>query len=147
MFRTEGDEPSETNQIGDNPYESTDPTLIHCGWGVPRVRSRTALHMRDAMDVSVLIQLGFYVLVVGPIIATVLAFKAPPPADTFARYYLLLTWLVYGAATAWCLWTGFFKPSSGIGNGVFLIIAIPLSVITGIAFSVWRAAHRRHAYP
>ena len=92
------------------------------------------------------LQIGFYVLLVGPVIAGVLAFQAPPPVRTFARYYLLLAWLAYGAATGWCLWTS-FQPltGAGIGNGVFLIIAIPLGVVTLILLGVWRAA-LRHAY-
>lgn len=101
--------------------------------------------VKATLDISIVLQLAGYLLVAGPIIAAVLAFKAPPPIDTFARYYLLLTWLAYGSATAWCLWACFVKPSSGIGNGVFLLIAIPLSVITGILFSVWRSAFMRRA--
>ena len=89
-----------------------------------------------------LIQIGFLLLVVGPVVAGMLAAKASPPVSTFARHYLLLTWLAYGAATGWCLWTCFFVRSTGIGNGVFLIIAIPLGVITGVLFSVWRATDR-----
>ncbi|AKJ00360.1 hypothetical protein ATI61_104234 [Archangium gephyra] len=94
------------------------------------------------LDPSALLQLGFYALIVGPIIAGVLAFKASLPTGTYARLYLVFTWLLYGAATAWCLWACFFKPSSGIGNGVFLLIALPLGLVTGIVFSVWRAANR-----
>ncbi|NMO22957.1 hypothetical protein HPC49_45410 [Pyxidicoccus fallax] len=93
------------------------------------------------MSLQLLAQLGFYLLLVGPVVAAILAFKATPPVSTVARHYLLLSWLAYGAATAWCLWACFFaRESGGIGNGVFLIIAIPLGVIAGILFSVWRAA-------
>jgi hypothetical protein len=97
-----------------------------------------------SLDLSALIQLGFLLLVAGPVVAGILAAKAPPPTATLARLYLLLAWLAYGAATGWCLWTCFFVRSTvaSIGNGVFFIIAIPLAVVTGIIFSVWLATNR-----
>ncbi|QSQ19053.1 hypothetical protein JY651_27295 [Pyxidicoccus parkwayensis] len=97
-----------------------------------------------SLVLSVLLQLGFFLLVAGPIAAGILASQASPPVSTLARHYLVLSWLAYGAATAWCLWTCFFVRSTGvgIGNGIFLIIAIPLGFIAGVLFSVWRATDR-----
>src|ERR1700682_66073 len=97
------------------------------------------------MTPSDLLQFGFFVFVVAPVVAAILSFKASPPIRQAARYVLLVNWLAYGAATLACLYLAFFKQSSGIGNGVFLIIAIPVALIGVIAFGVWKAAIR-HGY-
>ena len=39
----------------------------------------------------------------------------------------------------------FAKPSSGIGNGVFFLVAIPVAFFAILWFGIWRAA-RRHEY-
>ena len=97
------------------------------------------------MTPSGLLQVGFYLFVVAPVVAAILSFKASPPIRQMARYVLLVNWLAYGAATLGCLYLAFFKQSSGIGNGVFLIIAIPVGLIAVIGFGVWKAAIR-HGY-
>jgi hypothetical protein len=92
-------------------------------------------------------QLVFFVLFGLPVTAMFLAFKGSPGIRRASRYVVALTWLAYGAATAWCLWVVFFKPSTGVGvgNGIFLIIALPVGLFAGINFTVWRAA-LRHEY-
>ncbi|WP_375768333.1 hypothetical protein NR798_42740 [Archangium gephyra] len=97
------------------------------------------------MAASDIFQLAFLLLVVAPIAAMFLSFKGSPGVRRLSRFILLAAWLVYGIATLACLWAGFFKPSTGIGHGIFLIIAIPVGIVAGIGFSVWRAAHR-HEY-
>lgn len=93
-----------------------------------------------------LIRIAFYLFGIAPIVAAILAFKGPPPVRTTARFVLLVAWLGYGAATIACLWLALGKgPSSGIGNGVFLLFVIPLSVVGMVWFALWRAA-RRYAY-
>jgi preprotein translocase subunit SecY len=94
------------------------------------------------MTPSQLLQIGFYVFVVAPVVAAILSFKGPPPLRQASRYVLLVNWLAYGGATLACLYLAFFKQSSGIGNGVFLIIAIPVALIAVIVFGVWKAAIR-----
>lgn len=88
-------------------------------------------------------QLAFFVLFGLPVTAMILAFTGSPGLRRASRYVLALTWLAYGAATAWCLWTAFFVPSKGgIGNGVFLFIAAPTGLFAAINFMMWRAALR-----
>jgi hypothetical protein len=93
-----------------------------------------------------LIKIAFYLFGVAPIAAAVLAFKGSPPVRTIARFTLLVAFLAYGTATITCLWLALGKrPSSGIGNGVFLLFTIPLTAIGLVWFALWRAA-RRYAY-
>ena len=94
------------------------------------------------MLTSLIVQLAFVLFVVAPFVSLFLAFSRSEGTRQFARSILFWAWLVYGAVTGWCLWAGFFaKPSSaGVGNGVFIIIAIPVGVVAGIFFSVWKAA-------
>jgi hypothetical protein len=95
---------------------------------------------------SDLIKIAFYLFGIAPILAAVLAFKGPPVVRTIARFVLLVAWLGYGVATVSCLWLAFGKrPSSGIGNQVFLLFAIPLTVVGVVWFALWRAA-RRYEY-
>src|SRR4051794_26073368 len=92
------------------------------------------------------IQIAVYVFGVAPIAAAFLAFKGAPEVRRIARFVLLLAWFAYGVATVTCLWLALGKrPSSGIGNGVFLLFTIPLSVVGIVWFALWRAA-RRYEY-
>ncbi len=87
---------------------------------------------------SDLIKIAFYLFGIAPILAAVLAFKGPPVVRTIARFVLLVAWLGYGVATVSCLWLAFGKrPSSGIGNQVFLLFAIPLTVVGVVWFALW----------
>lgn len=93
-----------------------------------------------------IIKVAVYLFGVAPIVALVLAFKGTPPVRTVARFVLLLAFTAYGAATVTCLWLALGKrPSSGIGNGVFLLFTIPLIPVGIVWFAFWRAA-RRYAY-
>ena len=87
----------------------------------------------------------FTLFVVAPAAAAVLAFKGPPVVRQVARYVLLVASLAHAAATVVFSRYAFAKPSSGIGNGVFLLLAIPVGFFAILWFGVWRAA-RRYEY-
>lgn len=91
---------------------------------------------------AIIVQLVLLVFFVAPIASIFLASLGPPGIRGLARFCLLYAWLAYGAATAWCLWTGFFVKSTGagVGNGVFIILAIPVGVFAGVFFSTWKAS-------
>jgi hypothetical protein len=92
---------------------------------------------------SDLFQVAFVLLVIAPVAAAPVAFSGPPSARQIARIVLLWSWLADAAATAACVWYAFRKPSSGIGNQVFLLVAIPFALFACIWFGFWRAG-RRH---
>ena len=95
---------------------------------------------------SHLITAAVYLFGIAPIVAAILAFKGAPPVRTGARFVLLVAWLAYAAATVTCLWLALGnRPSSGIGNGVFLLFTVPLTAVGIVWFGLWRAA-RRYAY-
>src|SRR4051812_3226758 len=94
---------------------------------------------------SDLLSTGIMAFVVAPIVAAVLAFKGGPSVRPVARFVLLCGWLANTVATVACLRAAFGRPSSGIGNGVFFLIALPVGFFTILWFAIWRAA-RRHAY-
>jgi len=83
--------------------------------------------------------------VVWPIVAAVAAFRGPPALQASARWLLLAAWLANAAAAVACLKQSVATPSSGIGNGVFLLVAIPFALLAVLWWGVWRAACR-HAY-
>jgi hypothetical protein len=97
------------------------------------------------MSPADLISYFFLLFVLAPVVAAILAFKGPPGVRSLARVVLLFSWLANAAATLACLRYAFARPSSGIGNGVLLLPAIPLAVLALLWFGIWRAA-RRHAY-
>ena len=88
---------------------------------------------------------AFFLFVVVPVPAAFVAFKGPPAFRQIARIILFCAWLALTAATLACVWYAFGKPSSGIGNQVLLLPAIPVAIFAFIWFGVWRAA-RRHEY-
>ena len=94
---------------------------------------------------SDLLEWFFILFVLAPAAAAILAFKGPPPVRPIARWVLLSAWLAHAAATLACLRYAVAKPSSGIGNGVFFLVAIPVAFFAVICFGIWRAA-RRHEY-
>jgi hypothetical protein len=94
---------------------------------------------------SDLLQAFFTLFVLAPAAAAYLAFKGPPLVRQISRWLLLSAWLAHAAATFACLKYAFAKPSSGIGNGVFLLVAIPVAFFAILWFAIWRAA-RRHEY-
>src|SRR5205814_10565737 len=94
---------------------------------------------------SYLLQAFFILFVAAPIVAASLAFKGPPFLRQIARMGLLCAWLAQAAATIACVRYAFAKPSSGIGNGVFLLVAIFTALLAVIWFGIWRGA-RRHEY-
>src|SRR5947208_9434642 len=77
-----------------------------------------------AMLPSDLLEWFFILFVLAPAAAAILAFKGPPPVRPIARWVLLSAWLAHAAATLACLRYAVAKPSSGIGNGVFFLVAI-----------------------
>ena len=97
------------------------------------------------MSPSDVLQYAFLLFVVAPVPAAVLAFKGPPAFRQIARAVLFLAWLALTAATIACLWYAFGKPSSGIGNQVLVLVAIPLALFAYLWFALWRGA-RRQAY-
>jgi hypothetical protein len=92
-----------------------------------------------------LLKAFFVLFVAAPAAAAVLAFTGPPAVRQVARWLLLGGWLAHSAATFTCLRYAFAKPSSGIGNGVFFLIAIPAALLAVLWFGIWRAA-TRHEY-
>ena len=94
---------------------------------------------------SDLLKAFFTLFVLAPAAAAFLAFKGPPAVRQIARWLLLSAWLAHAAATFACLKFAFAKPSSGIGNGVFLLVALPVAFFAILWFGIWRAA-RRHDY-
>jgi hypothetical protein len=88
---------------------------------------------------------GITLCVIAPIAAAVLAFKGGETIRPVARFVLLCGWLANAVATIACLRAAFAKPSSGIGNGVFFLVALPAGFFAILWFGIWRAA-RRHAY-
>jgi hypothetical protein len=97
------------------------------------------------MQPSDLLSKGFTLFVVAPAAASLLAFKGPPLARQAARIVLLCASLAQAAATFALLRYAFAKPSSGIGNQVLVLVAVPTALFAIGWFAVWRAA-RRHAY-
>jgi hypothetical protein len=97
------------------------------------------------MQPTDLLKAFFTLFVVAPAVAAVPAFKGPPLVRQVSRWVLLAAWLAHAAATIACLSYAFAQPSSGIGNGVFLLVAIPVAFFTLVWFGIWRAA-RRHEY-
>jgi hypothetical protein len=87
----------------------------------------------------------FLSFVVAPVGAAVLSFRGPASIRPLARAGLLFAALANMAAAAACCWYAFARPSSGIGNQVLLLVAIPIAVLAVVWFAFWRAA-RRHAY-
>jgi hypothetical protein len=98
-----------------------------------------------AMRPTDLLEAFLFLFVLAPAAAAILAFKGPPPVRQIARWVLLCAWLAHAAATLACLRYAFAEPSSGIGNGVFLLVAIPVALFAVLCFGFWRAA-RRHEY-
>src|SRR2546430_5369943 len=94
---------------------------------------------------SDLLQAFFTLFVLAPAAAAYLAFKGPPLVRQISRWLLLSASLAHAAATFSCLKYAFAKPSSGIGNGVFFLVAIPVAFFAILWFGIWRAA-RRHEY-
>ena len=88
---------------------------------------------------------AFFLFVVVPVPAAFVAFKGPPAFRQIARVILFCAWLALTAATLACLWYAFGKPSSGIGNQVLVLVAIPVAIFAFLWFGLWRAA-RRHEY-
>jgi len=97
------------------------------------------------MDPGQVLSNAFFLFFVLPVPAAVVAFKGPPAFRQIARIILFCAWLALTAATLACLWYAFGKPSSGIGNGVLVLVAIPIAFFAFLWFGLWRAA-RRHEY-
>jgi hypothetical protein len=94
---------------------------------------------------SDLIKWFIVLFVTVPVLAAIVAFQGPLLLRPIARWVLLGAWLAHAAATFACLKYAFAEPSSGIGSGVFLLVAIPVSFFAVLWFGIWRGA-RRHAY-
>jgi hypothetical protein len=87
----------------------------------------------------------FLLFVAAPIPAVILAFKGPPAIRPLARALRLFASLANMAVVVACGWYAFARPSSGIGNQVLLLFAIPIAFVALVWFAFWRAA-RRYAY-
>jgi hypothetical protein len=85
----------------------------------------------------------FTLFVLAPVAAAYLASKGPPAVRQISRWFLLSAWLAHAAATFACLKYAFAKPSSGIGNGVFFLVALPAAFFAILWFGIWRAARRQ----
>jgi hypothetical protein len=94
---------------------------------------------------SDLLKAFFALFVLAPAAAAVVVFKGPPVVRQVARYVLLVASLAHSGAVVAFLKYAFAKPSSGIGNGVFLLLAIPVGLFAIFWFAFWRAA-RRYEY-
>jgi hypothetical protein len=92
-----------------------------------------------------LLKAGFTFFVMAPVAASILAFKGPPLARQISRIVLFSAWLAHAAATFALLRYAFAKPSSGIGNQILVVVAVPTAVFAFVWFGLWRAA-RRHDY-
>jgi hypothetical protein len=95
------------------------------------------------MSPSDVLQAAFLLFVVAPVPAAVLAFKGPPALRQVARTVLFLAWVGLTAATLACLWYAFGRPSSGIGNQVLVLVAIPITLFAYLWFALWRGARRQ----
>src|SRR3981189_489580 len=95
------------------------------------------------MDPGQVLSNAFFLFFVLPVPAAVVAFKGPPAFRQIARIILFCAWLALTAATLACVWYAFGKPSSGIGNQVLLLPAIPVAIFSFIWFGVWRDGGRR----
>src|SRR5712664_2965617 len=95
------------------------------------------------MSPSDLLSNAFLLIIVVPVLAEVLAFKGPPELRQIARIVLLCAWLALTAATLACLWYAFGKPSSGIGNQVLVLVAIPITLFAYLWFALCRGARRQ----
>jgi len=97
------------------------------------------------MNPSDLIGWYFMLFVSAPVLATIVAFKGAPSIRWIAQPVLLVSAVANAAATAVLVRHAFGKPSSGIGNGVLLFVALPAAFLAILWFGLWKAA-RRHAY-
>jgi hypothetical protein len=95
------------------------------------------------MSPSDLLQAAFMLFVVAPVVAAILAFKGSPLVRQIARMVLLGAGVAQAAATIACIRYAFVKPSSGIGNGVFLLVAIPTALFAVVWLGIWRGARRQ----
>ena len=96
------------------------------------------------MQPGQLIVFALGIVVVAPLAGAVLAFTPDASLRKIGRFILAAAWLFSAAGVGACIWLSMGE-SSGIGNDVFLLIAIVPALIGFICFAVWRAA-RRHDY-
>lgn len=96
------------------------------------------------MQPADLLKVAFSVMIMAPVIAAVLAFTGEAAVRKIARTVLALAWLSCAAAILACIWLS-GRPSSGIGSGVFLLIAVAPALLGFIWWKIWLAA-RRHDY-
>ena len=100
--------------------------------------------MMGAMTPSDLIGVAFVVFFLAPVTAAFIIVKGgSPELRAISRYVLLVAWIAYAVATFACLRIAFGPQTGGIGNGIFMIIAIPLTVVGLIFFGVWKGALRQ----
>ena len=96
------------------------------------------------MEPVAIIKALFWLIVVVPMIAAVLAFAAEATMRRIAQAILAFAWLASAVAVIVCLWLAFGRPpSSGIGNGVFVFVALAPAIPGFIWWTVWRIARRR----
>lgn len=97
------------------------------------------------MTPSDLIGVGFTLFFVAPVAAAFVIVKGgSPELRAISRYVLLVAWIAYAIAVSACLWIAFVAPQrGGIGNGIFMLIAIPLTILGFIFFGVWKGALRQ----
>ena len=79
-----------------------------------------------------------------PLVATVLAFGGDAGLRKIGRWVLGAAWLACAAGVAGFIWLS-TRPSSGIGSGVFLLVAFVPALLGFIWFIVWKIARRMEA--
>lgn len=84
----------------------------------------------------------FLLFMAGPVVAALLAFRGPPGLRGPARWFLFGACLANAAATIACVSLATRTSSSGIGNGVFYLMAIPPAFLTVLWWGVWRGIAR-----
>ena len=94
------------------------------------------------MNPSDVIRWTIVLFVFVPLLAAIVAFSGGQALRQLARGVLLAAFVGHLAAVLGCLAMAMGKPSSGIGNQVFLLFTLPLGAVGAVWFAVWRGARR-----
>ena len=85
---------------------------------------------------------GLALMTIVPLIGAVLAFMPDASVRRAGRWILVPAWLFCLAALIACIRLALQKPSTGIGNHIFFLIAIVPGFLGVAWFAVWRVARR-----
>jgi hypothetical protein len=94
------------------------------------------------MNPGDLVAAALFAIVILPVAPAVLAFMPDDRARAIGRWGLALAWLVCGALVIACIWAS-TRESSGIGSGVFVLVAFVPAIPGLVWFIVWKIARRR----